>query len=254
MSAFACPQCGAPVQVTPRLSFHLCEYCKTTSFIDRSGVMFYYLTPFIVDDAQAQQIFSRWLSNPSMAKNLDIKAEIKSFKKILFPVYRFVRMVDGQEELFIRPARGTLIQGMQDLVIHPGTMKIFDSTVDIGDTLRLDPEITMDSYLPNLSGEGVEQSLVYVPLYEIEYTFDDENWHAVIDGSSGAVHASTYPMRSSLPFGIVFIIGFMAGLVGLILGIYVHWILYGFIPVGIAGAWIMANSIISKDDIARAEG
>jgi len=254
MTAFSCPQCGAPIEVTPRISFHTCRYCNTTSFIDRSGVMFYYLTPFMVDEKQARLIFSRWLKNPHMAKNLDIKANILNFKKVLFPVYRFLRMIDGKEVIFIRPARGTLIEGMQDLIIPPGSMKLYDNSAHTSDATRIDPDITMDIYLSSLPGAGVEQSLVYFPLYEAEYEFNDEIWHAVIDGSSGAVHATTYPMRSSLPFGLIFFIAFMAGILGIILGLYIHLIFFILIPAGFLASRRMAGSVVGKGGRTRMEG
>jgi len=254
MSAFTCPQCGAPLKVTPRLSYHLCEYCGTHSFIDRSGVVFYYLTPFLVDETQARLIFSRWMKGPSMEKNLDSEAEITTFTKILFPVYRFRRMVNGQEEVFIRPARATFIEGMRELVLPPGTMKIYDSSVAIDDAAQLDPEMTMDTYLQELPGEPLEQALVFVPFYQVEYRFQNQEWHAAVDGSTGAVHASLYPTRSSMPFGIVFIAGFLAGLAGLLLGIYIHQAIYLLVPAGVAGSWYLARSLIGQGEWGHTEG
>ncbi|RQD80519.1 MAG: hypothetical protein D5R99_04750 [Methanocalculus sp. MSAO_Arc1] len=254
MSAFTCPQCGAPLQVTPRLSYHLCEYCGTHSFIDRSGVIFYYLTPFLVNETQAKEIVSRWMKGPSMEKNLDSEAEITTFTKILFPVYRFRRMVGGQEEVYIRPARATFIEGMQEMVLPPGTMKIYDESVAIEDALRLDPEMAMDAYLEELPGEPMEHALVFVPFYQVEYNFQNQVWHAAIDGSTGAMHASLYPVRSSMPFGIVFITGFLAGMAGLLLGLYVHQAIYLLVPLGVAGSWYLAQTLIRQGEQKKSEG
>jgi hypothetical protein len=244
MTPFACPQCGAPITVTPRISFHSCEFCGTISFIDRSGVMFYYVMPFLIDENQARMIFNRWLKNPHMAKDLSITAKITQWKKILFPVYIFRRMVGGEEKSYIRPAKGTLIEGMQNLIIPPGSMKIYDKNTDIADATKIDPDITMDVYASNLPGTEISQALLYFSLYQVEYEFNDAIWMATIEGSQGAVHATTYPMRSSLPFGMVFFVGFMAGLLGIILGIYIHIAFFVLILAGIIITRIMANSVV----------
>ena len=244
MTVFSCPQCGAPVSVSPRISFHSCEYCNTTSFIDRSGVMFYYLIPFIIEKDSAEKIFARWLKNPRMAKDLHTNAKIKNFKRTLFPVYLFTRLINGEEKKFTRPARGTLIEGIENLTVPPGSMKIYDNTIDTQNAERIDPDITMEVYLRDLPVTAVSQSLLYFPIYQVEYEFNGETWHAVIDGSSGAVHATMYPVRSSLPFGTVFFIGFMAGLLGILLGIYIHPVFFILILLGIVATRFMARSII----------
>jgi hypothetical protein len=102
----------------------------------------------------------------------------------------------------------------------------------------------MEVYLRDLPGTAVSQSLLYFPIYQVEYEFNGETWHAVIDGSSGAVHATMYPVRSSLPFGTVFFIGFMAGLLGILLGIYIHPVFFILILLGIVATRFMARSII----------
>ena len=133
MTVFSCPQCGAPVSVSPRISFHSCEYCNTTSFIDRSGVMFYYLIPFIIEKDSAEKIFARWLKNPRMAKDLHTNAKIKNFKH--FPVYLFTRLV-WRREKFTRPARGTLIEGIETWQFHP-VQWIYDNTIDTQNAERI---------------------------------------------------------------------------------------------------------------------
>lgn len=208
--------------------------------------MFYYLIPFAVNEDQARMIFARWLKNPHMAKNLHTNAKITKFRKIFFPVYLFTRIVDGEERLIIKPARGTLIEGMENLKVPPGSMKIFDNTIGPLDAERLDPDTTMEAFLPELPGTAKSQSLLYFPIYEIEYEFKENTWHAAIEGASGAVHATLYPMRSSLPFGMVFAIGFIAGLLGIVLGIYINPVFFILILAGIIATRFMARSVVGS--------
>lgn len=253
MTAFTCPQCGAPIPISPRITFHTCEFCNTTSFIDRSGVMFYYLIPFTIEEDPAQQIFMRWLKSPQMVKDLDKSAKITTNKKIYFPLYLFTRMVEGEEKIITRPARGTLIEWIQNLTVPPGSMKIYDKSVGLLDAERIDPDITMDAYQKELPGTEVSQSLLYFPIHQVDYEYDGEIYHAAIDGSSGAVHATMYPIRSSLPFGMVFIIGFLAGLLGIVLGMYIHPLFFILIIAGIIVTRFMARSIVGGKG-AVAEG
>ncbi|NPA74697.1 MAG: zinc ribbon domain-containing protein [Euryarchaeota archaeon] len=242
MVTMNCPKCGAPFEYEPGMRFKKCDYCGTMIYIDKSRVMFYYIIPFSLNSQQATEVFRRWAAGSTKAKGLDA-AQIKSIKKMYFPVYRFVRRINGREEDVIKPAKTTLLPGMSNLKIPPGDMRIFDDKYDTGDAEVIQPDTSMDAYLGNLPGEAKEQEIVYFPLYEIRYVFNGQEYNVLIDGSSGEVFSSYYPTRSSAPYLLLAVIAFvlaMAGAAGgvMISGVLWFLVLAGFLVGGIGGYFI----------------
>lgn len=221
MTNVKCPKCGAQIEIEPGVSFVKCEYCESMIFVDKSGVMFYYVLPFFFDKTKALETFKRWTAGSKMAKDLESKAQIVEVRKQFFPVYMFKRDVNGKEEVIVRPARGTVLPGLYDLKIPGGDIKIFDANFNPGDATVLDVDIPMDQYLPQLPGTPKEQALVYFPIYLIYYNYGQYGYSVVIDGSTGAVHASNYPPRSSVPYGLVTAMGFGISFIGAAIGIII---------------------------------
>lgn len=229
MSSFACPKCGANVNVSTGVHFINCKYCGTTVFVDRSGVMFYYVLPFFISDEKAKGIFKRWTANPQADKELESKAKITGFNKQYFPVYQFRRDVNGKEKFYVKPAKGTILPGMNNLTIPAGDIKIFDESFNPGDAKVLDVDFGMDAYINDLEGIGKEQALVYFPIFEIDYEFNGQVYKIIIDGSSGKVYSANYPTRSSVPYGLVAMASFGLAFLGGLLGMIVSFIFYALI-------------------------
>jgi len=229
-----CPKCGAPFKYEPGMRFKKCEYCGTMIYIDKSRVMFYYIIPFSIDESQVIQLFRRWASGPKMAKGLE-NSQIKNVKSMYFPVYRFVRIVDGKEKVYVKPAKTTLLPGLTNLKVPPGDMRIFDSSFDPGSAELIQPDLSLDTYLPQLPGEPKEQEIVFFPIYEIRYQFQGKEYSVVVDGSSGEVFTSYYPPRSSAPYLLLGLGSFILAAIGSGIGSMYH-------PMGwalVAGAFIL---------------
>ncbi len=234
------------MSVDSGIHFSKCAYCDSTVFVDRAGVMFYYALPFTIDEDKARAIFRRWTAGPLMAKELEKGAEIVSFDKIYFPVYQFKRDVDGREKVEIRPAKGTTLAGMQELKIPPGDITLYDASFNTGDARVEDVEINMDAYLEDLPGTGKEQALIYFPIYQITYRFNNEEYTAVLDGSGGAVYTSTFPTRSSFPYAMVAGVGFGIAFVGALLGGMVDAIFFILVLIGL-GVSIFLGHRVTKE-------
>jgi hypothetical protein len=232
MPEIRCNKCGAQVKFEAGDRFVKCSYCDPQLFIDRSGVGFFYIMPFMVDRAGAQGILKRWSAGDRMAKDLETAAKITEFKQAYFPVYMFRRDVDGKEVVRVEPAKSTTLPGLHSLKIPAGDLKIFDQSFQPGSGVEMvNPDIEMGAYLPGLEGKPLEQALVYFPIWAIQYEYNGKKYATVIDGSSGEVHSGDYPTRSSAPYFLIaaaaFIIFFIEGMVGLILALIspAFWIL-----------------------------
>ncbi len=244
MVTMNCPKCGAPFEYEPGMRFKKCDYCGTMIYIDKSQVMFYYIIPFTIDSKQVIQVFRRWASGPKMEKGLE-NSRIKNVKAMYFPVYRFVRDVDGKEEVMVKPAKTTLLPGLSNLKIPPGDMKIFDSSFKVGNVNVIHPDLTMDTYQKNLPGIGKEQEIVYFPIYEIRYEFQGKEYSVVVDGSAGEIFTSYYPPRSSVPYLSIAMLTFFLTAVGAAVGTMVSasgWLLtIGGLLAGIGGGYYIAK-------------
>ncbi len=244
MVTMNCPKCGAPFEYEPGMRFKKCDYCGTMIYIDKSRVMFYYIIPFTINENQVQSVFRRWASGPKMAKGLE-NSKIKSIKAMYFPVYRFVRDVNGKEKVLVKPAKSTLLPGLTNLKVPPGDMKIFDSTFNAGNAEIVQPDLTMDTYLPTLPGTGKEQEIVFFPIYEIRYEFQGKEYNVVMDGSSGEIFTSYYPPRSSVPYMALAIVTFLFAAVGTGVGTMISawgWLLVLVgMAIGIGGGYYISQ-------------
>jgi len=210
MASISCPKCGAKVEFEADTKFVRCSYCSSLIFIDRSGAGFYYIIPFQVDEGNAVGIFRRWAAGPTKAKDLDKRAQLAGSKRSYFPVYFFKREVDGKETVKVEPAGSTTLPGLHDLKVPAGDLRVFDSKYDVEGVPMVQPDIEMTAYLPKLPGRPKEQSLVYFPIWTIDYVFEQKKYQIIIDGSSGEVFAADFPKRGSAPYLAVAILGFIA--------------------------------------------
>jgi hypothetical protein len=213
MAEFKCNKCGARIELDTQMKSVACTYCGTRLYIDRSGALFCYILPFqtIVDTMEkANDLFRRWCAGPLLAKGAETGAQISLMKRAYFPVYMFKRNIQSREAVFVEPAKSTLLPGMHMLKVPAGDIKIYDNSISTGDAEVIAPDIKMDSYLPQLAGQPIEQSLVYFPIWEIRYVFEGKNYSVVIDGSSGEVFVSEFPHRVQTAYVTIAVAGFIA--------------------------------------------
>lgn len=246
MPQFTCPKCGAGLEVKPGTHIATCQYCQTTTYIDRSSALFFYLVPFTIDEAKAKGIFKRWSAGPAMAKELEHDVVITKFAKEYFPVFQFRRQVKDNEQVLVKPARGTTLPGMQNLSIPPGSLILFDNTASTDGAEVLVPDLSIDSYLPNLPGKAVDQSVVYFPVYEVTYTFKEETYELVIDGSSGDVYTGPFPGRSSGSYLSVMGLAAILGILGGLLGILVNPVFFVLVIAGFFAGNILGTKVVQK--------
>jgi hypothetical protein len=210
MAQIKCPKCAAPVEFDAGTKFTKCSYCGSLIYLDRTGAGFYYAIPFRLSQNDAVGTFRRWAGGSTKAKDLDRLAQVTTVKKQYFPVYLFRRDIGGKEEVIIEPAGSTILPGLHQLKVPGGDLKIFDATFDASGAELIKPDIEMLHYMDSLPGRGKEQSLVFFPIWTIEYTFNGAKYQVVVDASSSEVFAANFPVRSSAAYILVALVGFVA--------------------------------------------
>jgi DNA-directed RNA polymerase subunit RPC12/RpoP len=210
MASTNCPKCNARVEFEADTKFTKCSYCSSQIYIDRSGAGFYYIIPFSVQEKDAIGLFRRWAAGPTMAKDLDKRAQLAGVKRQYFPVYQFKRDLQGKEEIKIEPAGSTTLPGLHSLKVPAGDLKIFDGSFSTEGVDLVKPDIEMSSYLGQLPGKPKEQALVYFPIWKVDYVLDQKRYEIVVDGSSGEIFAAAYPGRGSTAYVAVAGVGYIA--------------------------------------------
>lgn len=210
MATFNCPKCGAPVQYDAKDKFVKCNYCSTDIYIDKSGAGFFYILSFALSENDALGTFRRWAGGSTKAKDLDKLAQVAGMKKQFFPVYLFKRDVDGTDQVFVEPAGSTTLPGLHSLKVPAGDLKVFDNKFDTAGVEMVKPDIEMLPYLNQLPGKAKEQSLVYFPIYILDYVFDGKKWKAIISATTGEIFSGDYPKRSSSAYILLAAAGFVA--------------------------------------------
>ncbi|MDO5844947.1 MAG: hypothetical protein Q4Q53_07375 [Methanocorpusculum sp.] len=250
MSVFKCPKCGADLDVKPGSQMATCSFCGTVTYIDRSSALFFYLLPFSIEENAAKGIFKRWSAGPAYPKDMETSAKVTKMVKEYFPVFRFRRTVNSKEDVEVKPAKGTVLPGMQNLVIPPGSMEIYNSKSMLGNASVIEPDIGIDSYAEQLPGEAIDQSLVYFPIYEVTYDYKGKSYETVIDGSSGKVYSGSAPKRSSTSYmmviGLAFALGFLGGILGLM-------VFPGFLVLIVVGSFagkILGNRVVQRQKVS----
>jgi len=246
MPTFTCPKCGSELSVKPGTTMAKCSYCGTISYIDRSSALFFYILPFKMDETMVKAVFKRWTANPAHPKDMENLTKITSLKKEYFPVFRFRRTVEGKENVLVKPARGTLLPGMHSLEIPPGDMQIFDNTVSTTGTEVLHPDLTIDTYIKDMPGTAIDQSVVYFPIYELSYSYKEKEYNVVIDGTSGNISSTEEPAEHSVKYGGVIALSLILGALGIILGFYVHWLFFLLILAGLLLGKILGHLVVRR--------
>lgn len=255
MVTFTCPKCGSPLSVKHGTQMSVCQFCGTPSYIDRRDAIFFYILPFSIQDEAAKGIFKRWTASPACPKDMESTATITSIEKEYFPLFRFRRSVNGKEQIITKPARGTLLPGMQNLEIPSGDIVIYDSVAKAGGATVLEPDIPIETYVPELTGDAIDQSLVYFPIYELKYRYDGTDYEMVIDGSSGKTSVTRSPKRSSASYVAVMALSFVLGFAGIMLGFFVFPVFFALVILGIFTGKILAGRVVKRQsDSPQKEG
>jgi DNA-directed RNA polymerase subunit RPC12/RpoP len=203
-----CPQCGAAVNVIEGQTFLTCGYCSSAIYIDRSRVVFHYILKPTLDQSGADASLYRWMAGSRTIKGLEKEAQITGREFNYFPVWYFKIMNNDAEIIKIQPAMPTPIPDIKNMPIPAGDLRFYDRK-DEADPAIKQPQVLYTSALEWLSSEGVNASgitqsaLVHIPLYIFHYRYGDNNYSAVVDGSSSKVMAVEFPSKSELPYLLV---------------------------------------------------
>lgn len=239
-----CTQCGGETPLPSGQRFVECQFCDATLFVDRSGVLNHYRLPRLLDVAQATAALRRWMAGNATVKDLDRKSSIAALEPVSFPMWMFRTREKGGEVVYVQPAAATPIPQLADLQVPAGKLEPYK--VVEGGAAALDVTIPLATARAWLEQRGVgavtEAALVRVPLWRGRYTYRDESYQALVDGSTGAVLAAVYPEKSESPYYLVAALGVVLfGIEGLVIGnLLVKLVAYAVtaVPLTLVAYWV----------------
>jgi hypothetical protein len=203
-----CPQCGAGVNVVEGQTFLTCEYCSSAIYIDKSQVVFHYMLEPTLDQASAEASMKRWMAGSATVKDLDTEARIVSSEFIYFPIWYFKTKQNTNEIIKIEPASPKPIPGIKNIPIPAGDLRFYNEG-DTGNPAIQEPHVLYTSAVEWLTSEGVDpatitqSALVHIPLYIFKYTYKNNTYSTVVDGSSSKVMTAEFPAKAEMPYLIV---------------------------------------------------
>ncbi|MDH3254021.1 MAG: hypothetical protein OEM62_03440 [Acidobacteriota bacterium] len=243
-SKYSCPRCGAENLLVAGERFPVCAYCDNTLVVDRSGVVGHYRLPRLVDREQARKALNRWMSGNQTVKDLDRKSALQTLKPLTFPMWLFRSRQSGAETVFVEPAAPTPIPQLAELKVPAGRLEPFRKAGEGVETVAATiPLATARGWLSERGIETVtESSLVQVPLWRAHYRYENTEYQALIEGSTGSVMASVFPEKAESPYFLVALLGLVLfGIEGLLIGnLFAKFFVYAVtaVPLALLAFWV----------------
>lgn len=210
----SCGQCGAQLAVEHGALYVTCEFCGTTSFVDKTRAVFHYALRLTVSEDQALAALARWMAGNETVKGLDRKAQVARPAFSYFPMWA-VRAARGREErVLLKPAAALSVSELERLTLPAADLEPYRADLDAKAVDPTVPYETMCQWLAENHGirpEAVrEASLVHVPIYTCKYSLGDRSYTAIVDAATGKVFANIFPAKWEVPYRTVGAVAFLA--------------------------------------------
>jgi len=163
-----------------------------------------------MDEIAARSALARWMGGNQTRKNLDREAQVEPAEFNYFPIWVVSTESGEKEEIFIEPAAATSVTDLKNLRLPAGDLRSYEPQVA---SQLVEPTIPLDTAIEWLSHRNLDEnvseiSLVHLPLYTFNYTFDGKRFTAIVEGATGSVFANVYPKKlEEAYFVITMIIG-----------------------------------------------
>jgi len=229
-STIICPQCGGENTIPTEQKFLECEFCGSAVYIDKSKVVNHYVINCNFSPEQAEGNLRRWMADDFHVKDLDKNAQITDMSFYYFPLWYFKTNENGTDKISLQPGYSTAVAEIKNIPIPAGSLKLFKKS-EFDESQFIAPDVLYDSARNWLAQSGVntekiiESNLVHIPFYQYHYSFQGTQYTALVEASSGKVYANMYPVKSEVPFRVLFALSIIVFLgVSLVSGVAAYLI------------------------------
>jgi hypothetical protein len=200
----ACAQCGAGIAIEHGSLYVTCQFCGTTSFVDKTRAVFHYALRVTIHEEDVLAALRRWMAGNETVKDLDRKAHIEPPTFAYFPMW-MVRVARGERErVFLKPAAALSVSELERLTVPAADLEPYHHELDATAITPTVPFETMCRWLAvdhGVEAKAVrEVSLVHLPIYTCKYHFDDRGYTAIVDAATSKVFANIFPSKWEIPY------------------------------------------------------
>ena len=152
-----------------------------------------YTMPCAITDQRANDVFRKWAASPEKIHELLVKCTDKQWSKYYIPVGKIVRIVSGVEQvsIFSLSDNNPVNPELRIDTIPPGELRFYDG--EVLDAQAIMPVQDINKLLTEYMGKPKEQSVVFVPVYHLQYNYDGNQYSMLINGVTGAVYTDSFP-------------------------------------------------------------
>ena len=188
-----CPKCGKTFELTHAADQFTCPICGTFTSLNKADTLYLYTMPFAITDKRANDVFRKWAASPERIHDLLVKCTDKQWNKYYLPVGKIVRIVSGVEQvsIFSLSENNTVNPELRIDTIPPGELRFYDG--EVLDAQAIMPVQDINKLLTEYMGKPKEQSVVFVPVYHLQYNYDGTQYSMLINGVTGAVYTDSFP-------------------------------------------------------------
>ncbi|MEO0141228.1 MAG: hypothetical protein ABIM88_06770 [candidate division WOR-3 bacterium] len=202
-----CTQCGAPLDV-PRGADHItCPFCGSAIEVKREIYQGEFWAKPVFDKAAATERFFRWTAERDKPAPFNEKVELRNIVPVWVPTWHIREWKAGPGGA--REIAFSILPGFADRKTYEA---LSPQNLPLQAIKPLEEPLPGESAQPDMSpqdkitflksrGQDVhELSLVYVPLYRVEYSYKGKSYSLLIEGMTGGVHAIDYPKKPGWPY------------------------------------------------------
>lgn len=215
-----CSQCGAPLDVPRGADYITCPFCGSTIEIKKEIYQGEFWAKPVFDKAAATERFFRWTAERDKPARFNERVVLKSVIPVWVPTWHIKEWKaseGGARDIAfsIQPgfAEKKTYEALSPQNLPLETIKPLEGPLD-GEMAKPDMEPAEKINFLKSRGQDVQElSLVYVPLYRVEYSYKGKDYSLLIEGMTGGVHAKDYPRKPGWPyylytlaFGILFLL------------------------------------------------
>ena len=204
-----CPQCAAENEVPADEKFLECAFCDSAIYVDKRKIVSHFVIGSNFNEQQAEGNLRRWMAGNFHVKDLDKLAQVSAKYFYYFPLWYFKTQESSSDKIHLQPASSTSISEIKNINIPAGSLKVFRKK-EYDESKFVNPDVLFESAKNWLAQTGVnvdtiaESNLVHIPFYQFYYTFKDTQYTAMVEASSGKVYANIWPVKSEVPFRLLF--------------------------------------------------
>ncbi len=167
---------------------------------------------------------------------------------VYYPFWCFYREDGKQNKTIYRPACGTLLTGMQNLIRT--TPEIIPTPANVS---ILPVTVSASVYQPELHGISRGEDLIAIPFWLVSYKIKNIIYMLKIDGETGEVFPEWHPIREPVNWRKTALISFIPLCFISIIAIYIHPALF-ILAAGLVIFFLYQSEMLSVINTKRREG